>query len=108
VEVDVDNAKGILRPGAYVFVHFHLPAGARAVTVPSNTLLFRAEGLRAAVVRDGRVQLVPVTIGHDFGNAVEITSGLTPSDSVIVDPPDSLSGGAEVHPNVVKNAQGQS
>jgi RND family efflux transporter MFP subunit len=98
VEVDVDNAKGVLRPGAYVFVHFHLPAIGNSVTIPSNTLLFRAEGLRVGVVRDGRVQLVPVTIGQDFGNAVEITSGLTSSDEVILDPPDSLASGMQVHP----------
>jgi len=58
VEVDVDNAKGVLRPGAYVFVHFHLPAPGNAVTVPSNALLFRSEGLRVGAVRDNRVQLV--------------------------------------------------
>ena len=97
VEVDVDNADSHLRPGAYVFVHFHLPAGGSAVTVPSNTLLFRSEGLRVAIVRDNRVILVPVRIGHDFGNAVEITSGLTPNDSVILDPSDSLTDGMEVH-----------
>ena len=98
VEVDVDNSKGVLRPGAYVFVHFHLPAIGNSVTVPSNTLLFRAEGLRVGVVRDGRVQLVPVTIGQDFGNAVQITSGLTPTDEVILDPSDSLAAGMLVHP----------
>ena len=97
VEVDVNNADGHLRPGAYVFVHFHLPAGGTAVTVPSNTLLFRSEGLRAAVVRDNRVTLVPARIGHDFGNAVEITSGLAPNDSLILDPSDSLTDGMEVH-----------
>lgn len=97
VEVDVDNSNGRLRPGAYVFVHFDLPSGSTAVTVPSNALLFRSEGLRVAVVRDNRVVLVPVTIGHDFGNSVEITSGLTPNDAVILDPSDSLSDGMEVH-----------
>jgi len=97
VEVDVDNTKGLLRPGAYVFVHFDLPAIGNSVTIPSNTLLFRAEGLRVGVVRDGRVQLVPVTIGQDFGNAVEITSGLTATDVVILDPSDSLVSGMEVH-----------
>jgi RND family efflux transporter MFP subunit len=97
VEVDVDNAKGILRPGAYVFVHFRLPAIGNSVTIPSNTLLFRAEGLCVGVVRDGRVQLVPVTIGQDFGSAVEITSGLTPADEVILDPSDSLTSGMQVH-----------
>ena len=98
VEVDVDNGDSRLRPGAYVFVHFHLPSGGNAVTVPSNTLLFRSEGLRAGVVKNDRVSLVPVTIGHDFGNSVEVTSGLTPQDTVILDPSDSLSEGTEVHP----------
>ena len=98
VEVDVNNAKGVLRPGAYVFVHFRLPAIGNSVTIPSNTLLFRAEGLRVAVVRDGRVQLLPVTIGQDFGNTVEITSGLTPADEVVLDPSDSLASGMQVHP----------
>lgn len=98
VEVDVDNAGGRLRPGAYVFVHFHLPsAGNSNVTVPSNCLLFRAEGLRVGVVHDDHVRLVPVTIGHDFGRDVEITSGLTANDLIILDPSDSLTDGAEVH-----------
>ena len=99
VEVDVDNAKSVLRPGAYVFVHFHLPAIGNTVTIPSNTLLFRSEGLRVGVVHGGRVRLVPVTIGHDFGNSVEITSGLTAADEVILDPSDSLVNAMAVHPN---------
>ncbi|MGB0123927.1 MAG: efflux RND transporter periplasmic adaptor subunit [Silvibacterium sp.] len=107
VEVDVDNSKGVLRPGAYVFVHFHLPAIGNTVTIPSNTLLFRAEGLRVGVVRGDRVQLVPVTIGHDFGNSVEITSGLTAADEVILDPSDSLASGIQVHPRTA-TAGGQS
>jgi len=105
--VDVNNAKGVLRPGAYVFVHFQLPTIGNTVTIPSNALLFRAEGLRVGVVRGDRVQLVPVTIGHDFGSSVEITSGLTTDDEVILDPSDSLANGVEVHPRVV-NAGGQS
>jgi RND family efflux transporter MFP subunit len=107
VEVDVDNAKGVLRPGAYVFVHFHLPAIGNSVTIPSNALLFRAEGLRVGVVRNGRVQLVPVTIGQDFGNAVEIISGLSPADEVILDPSDSLASGMQVHAQM-PNGRGQS
>jgi len=106
VEVDVDNSKGVLRPGAYVFAHFHLPAIGNTVTIPSNTLLFRSEGLRVGVVRGDRVQLVPVTIGHDFGNSVEITSGLKTADEVILDPPDSLASGIEVHPQIA-NSRGQ-
>ena len=101
VEVDVDNSKGMLRPGAYVFVHFHVSPVENAVTVPSNTLLFRAEGLRVGVVRGDHVQLEPVTIGHDFGSSVEITSGLTTADEVVLDPSDSLASGVEVHPHIV-------
>jgi RND family efflux transporter MFP subunit len=107
VEVDVDNAKDVLRPGAYVFVHFHLPAIGNTVTIPSNALLFRAEGLRVGVVQGDRVQLVPVTIGHDFGSSVEITSGLSPADEVILDPSDSLASGIEVHPQIASTG-GQS
>jgi RND family efflux transporter MFP subunit len=107
VEVDVDNSKGVLRPGAYVFAHFHLPAIGNTVTIPSNTLLFRSEGLRVGVVRGDRVQLVPVTIGHDFGNSVEITSGVKTTDEVILDPADSLANGIEVRPQMV-NSKGRS
>jgi RND family efflux transporter MFP subunit len=99
VEVDVDNRDNKLLPGAYVFVHFHVPGGANTFTVPSNTLLFRAEGLRVGVVRDGRVQLVPMTIGHDYGGTVEVTSGLTASDDIVVDPSDSLTSGMQVRVN---------
>jgi len=53
VEVDVENAGGRLKPGAYVQVHLKMPEGARSLVVPANTLLFRREGLQVAVVRDG-------------------------------------------------------
>jgi RND family efflux transporter MFP subunit len=96
VEVDVDNSSGALLPGAYVFVHMKLPSGFNTVTVPSNALIFRSQGLQVGVVRDGRAQLVPITIGHDFGNSVEVTSGITPRDAVILDPSDSLITGAKV------------
>jgi len=96
VEVDVDNPRGELLPGAYVFVHLKLPKQIATVTVPANTLLFRAEGLQVAVVREGRAQLVPVTIGRDYGTTVEISAGLQPADQVIVAPSDSLTSGTRV------------
>ena len=96
VEVDVDNGTGRLFPGAYAFVHLKVPAGAGAVTIPSNALLFRAEGLRAGVVRNGRVTLAPISIGQDYGSAVEVLSGLKSGDAVIVNPSDSLADGAAV------------
>jgi RND family efflux transporter MFP subunit len=97
VEVDVDNPDGKLLPGAYAFVHLSLTREIRSVTVPANTLMFRKEGLRVAVVRDGRADLVPVVIGRDYGDKVEIVSGLEPSDQVILDPSDSLLSGTAVH-----------
>ena len=96
VEVDVDNPTGRLFPGAYAFVHLKVPASTGAVTIPSNALLFRSEGLRAGVVRDSRVVLTPITIGQDYGSAVEVLSGLTLNDAVIVNPSDSLADGAAV------------
>jgi RND family efflux transporter MFP subunit len=96
VEVDVDNPLGELLPGAYVFVHLKLPGQVATVTIPANTLLFRAEGLQVGVVRDGRAHLVPVTIGNDHGDTVEISAGLEPSDQVIVAPSDSLTSGTRV------------
>jgi RND family efflux transporter MFP subunit len=96
VEVDVDNPTGQLMPGAYVFVHLKLPEQTRSVTLPSNTLIFRKEGLQVGLVRDGKAELVPVKIGRDYGNSVEIVSGLQPTDAVIVDPSDSLVNGMAV------------
>ena len=95
-EVDVPNLDGQLLPGAFVFVHFKLPQTVRSVVVPSNTLLFRSEGLRVALVRDGRVHLTPVKIGRDYGSTVEVISGLQASDAVVLDPADSLVSGAPV------------
>jgi RND family efflux transporter MFP subunit len=100
VEVDVDNAQGRIKTGAYAFVHLTLPQSSRpsaeSLTIPANTLLFRSEGLRVGVVRNGRVNLVPITIGRDFGATVEVVAGLQPIDRVIVNPSDSLTAGSSV------------
>src|SRR5216683_155036 len=95
-EVDVPNPEGQLLPGSYVFVHFKLTQTVRSVVVPSNTLLFRSEGLRVALVRDGHVHLTPVKIGRDYGSSVEVISGIQASDAVVLDPADSLVSGAPV------------
>ncbi len=108
VEVDVNNTAGALRPGAYVFVHLHVPTREHTVTIPANALLFRSEGLRVGVVRHGRVQLVPVTIGQDFGGSVEITAGLSSDDAVILNPRDSLTTGSQVRPQFAAKHRGES
>ncbi|HEX3740713.1 MAG TPA: efflux RND transporter periplasmic adaptor subunit [Terriglobales bacterium] len=104
-EVDVPNPQGQLLPGSYAQVHLALKEQVQRLTVPSNALLFRAEGPRAAVVgADSKVQLRPVAIGRDFGNTVEILSGLEQSDSIVVSPSDSLENGQLVR---VAQTQGQ-
>jgi RND family efflux transporter MFP subunit len=96
MEVDVPNADHKLLPGQYAFVHLPIPPASSSMTLPSDTLLFRAEGLRVGVVRNGHVELTPVEIGHDYGAKVEITAGLTPQDQVILNPSDSLAQGEPV------------
>jgi RND family efflux transporter MFP subunit len=96
VEVDVDNPSGELMPGAYTQVHFKLPENVKSVVVPVNTLLFRKEGLQVGVVRNGKAELVNITPGHDYGDRMEILSGLQPNDAVILSPSDSLISGAPV------------
>ena len=96
VEVDVKNPTGELLPGSYVSVHFKLPAVSESLTVPANTLLFRAEGLRLVAVRDGKTVLIPVKIGRDFGDSVEIVHGVAATDQVIVNPSDSILSGQSV------------
>ena len=104
VEVDVDNSKGELLPGAYTEVHLKLKEGIPTLTIPVSALLFRQEGLRVAVARsDNTAQLEPVTLGRDFGDFAEITTGLTGQERVISNPPDSIIDGERL--NVVTGKQ---
>jgi RND family efflux transporter MFP subunit len=95
-EVEMENPGGEVLPGAYVVVRLRVGLATRGMTIPANALLFRSEGLRVAVVRDGRAELVPVKLGRDYGRTVEVVSGLTPADAVILDPADSLVSGTAV------------
>ena len=96
VEVDVPNPGDKLLPGAYVIVHFKVPSAGTSLTIPSNTLLFRAQGMQVGVVKDGHVQLTPVKIAADHGATVDVASGLTRSDAIILDPSDALQNGQAV------------
>ena len=95
-EIEVDNPRGELLPGAYVTVRLRLPGRIDAITIPANALLFRADGVRVGVAKNGVANLVPITIGRDFGAEVEVVSGLKPTDAVIENPADSLISGAAV------------
>lgn len=96
IEVDVDNPSGALLTGSYAEVHLAIPTLASTLLIPVNALIFRAEGLHVGIVRNGKVVVVPVTAGHDFGNQIEIVSGLSTDDQVVINPPDSITNGQPV------------
>jgi RND family efflux transporter MFP subunit len=96
IEIDVANPTGTLLTGSYAEVHLAVPTLVSTFLLPVNTLIFRSEGLQVGVVRDGKVALTAVTPGHDFGNQIEIVSGLKPDDKVIINPPDSIVTGQQV------------
>jgi len=95
-EVDVDNPSGELLPGAFLSVHFKLGSKVGTVVVPVNALIFRSQGMQVAVVRDDKAELVPITIGRDYGTEVEVLSGITARDRIIENPSDSLTSGTAV------------
>jgi RND family efflux transporter MFP subunit len=96
VEIDVANPTNTLLTGSYAEVHMKVATQASAFIIPVNTLIFRSEGLRVGVVKDGKATLTPVTPGHDFGNQIEIVAGLKADDQIIINPPDSVVTGQQV------------
>jgi RND family efflux transporter MFP subunit len=94
VELQVDNARGELFPGAYAEVHFKLAPAATTLRLPVNALIFRASGLQVATVgSDNRISLRKITQGRDFGKEVEVLSGIDANDRIVINPPDSASDG---------------
>jgi RND family efflux transporter MFP subunit len=97
VELELDNANHDVFPGAYAEVHFKLPANAESLRLPANTVLFRSAGLQVATVdSEKRVKLKSIVEGRDFGNTIEVLSGLGPDEAVILNPLDSLTDGVPV------------
>lgn len=100
VEIDIVNPKDEIKTGAYVLAHFRsADSGSKqagTLTIPANAVLFRSEGLRAAVVRDGKARLIPITVGRDYGTTLEVTSGLSRGEKLILNPSDSLVDGTLV------------
>jgi RND family efflux transporter MFP subunit len=96
-EIDVDNKSGELLAGSYVQAHLKLPAPEATTRLPVNALIFSSDGLQVAKFINGKAVLSTVTLGRDYGDSVEVLTGLTPADSVIVNPPDSLESGTPVN-----------
>ena len=97
VELEGDNSQRVILPGSYGQVKLTGAKPSPRLVLPANTILFRAQGLQVGVVgTNNTVELRQVQIGRDFGQTVEITSGVTPADHVIINPSDSLVSGMVV------------
>lgn len=97
-EFDIDNEKGELLAGSYAEVHLKLGIASAAFTLPVNAVIFGSEGLQVATVGDGdAVAISSITLGRDYGNNVEVLSGLSGRERVVINPPESLSAGQVVH-----------
>jgi RND family efflux transporter MFP subunit len=106
VELELDNARHEIFPGAYAEVHFSLPGNAHSLRLPATTVLFRAPGPQVATVDShNRVQLKSIVEGRDFGSSIEVLAGLDDGDQVVVNPPDSIINSVFVH--VLPPAAGQ-
>lgn len=96
IEVTLANKDGILLPGAYVQVLLPLQAS-QAMTIPTNALMIRGEGIRVALVdAESRVRLRPVKIGRNYGQNVEVLEGVAATDQLVLNPSDSLNDGDQV------------
>ncbi len=97
VQLAVDNEAGDLLPGAFANVRFELPMAAANLSVPASALIFDSSGARLATLgADNRVVFKPVTIARDFGNVIEISSGLLANDRIVDSPPDGIGKGDQV------------
>ena len=103
-EVDVPNKSGLLLPGGYAQVHLLVHVNNERLQVPVNALLFRSEGLRAVVIDENhRVRLQALSIGRDYGTSLEVLTGLKSDDWLVLNPPDAIENGQEVHVKEVAN-----
>jgi len=103
-EVDVPNKSGQLLPGGYAQVHLQVKVTGQRLQVPVNALLFRSEGLRAVVIdANHHTRLQSLAIGRDYGTSLEVLNGLKADDWIVLNPPDSLEDGQEVHVKEVNN-----
>jgi membrane fusion protein, multidrug efflux system len=95
-ELEVDNRKGEILTGSYGQVRLPEAKTPPTLTVPANTLMFRNEGPQVAVVTNDRVSFKTVSLGRDYGSAMEVKSGVEATDQIVVNPNDALSEGAAV------------
>ncbi|MDR3378288.1 MAG: efflux RND transporter periplasmic adaptor subunit [Verrucomicrobiae bacterium] len=98
VELLAPNPRGEILSGSYAQVRFTEGALPTVLTLSDSALIFRAQGMQAAVVdASNKVQLRSLTLGRDFGSTVEVLAGLDATNRVIMNPPDGITDGMLVH-----------
>ena len=97
MQLAIENPKGELRPGAFANVKLSLSSDVQPLSIPASALVFNNSGLRVATVTAGdRVLFKTVTIARDLGREIEIATGLSPDDRIIVTPLDGIADGDQV------------
>jgi RND family efflux transporter MFP subunit len=105
VEIRVPNPKNALIAGSFVQVMLPIQQDGSALIVPTNVLLFRADGPRVAIVdAQGHVRMRTVKLGTDFGSSVAVLSGVGADDRLVLNPADSLADGDVVTLQAVDSA----
>jgi RND family efflux transporter MFP subunit len=99
VEVDVDNGDGILSAGLYSIIHLQVHRSYPVINIPSQAVIFNQDGLRTAVVSEGKVELHKIDLDSDNGASVDVRVGLKPGDHVVLSPPANVSDGMRVQEN---------
>jgi RND family efflux transporter MFP subunit len=105
LEFELDNKDGALLSGGYAELHMNTPLAQANIMLPVNVLIFRKAGLQVAAVKDNHVALKTITVARDFGNQVEVSSGIDVGDRIIINPSDSLAQGQQV--NVITPVKGE-
>ena len=96
-EVQIPNSDNQLLPGMYATVSFGVQSPDPAVRIPATALIIRADGAQVAVVTsDQKVHYQKVVIARDYGNQLDLISGLEPGATIIVNVADGLLEGARV------------
>jgi multidrug efflux pump subunit AcrA (membrane-fusion protein) len=96
-EVDVDNRDGALAAGLYCILHLDIARSGPVIDIPSQAVIFNKDGLNAAIVEDGRIELRKLDLEADNGADVEVRAGLNPGDLVILSPPVNVANGMRVN-----------
>jgi multidrug efflux pump subunit AcrA (membrane-fusion protein) len=98
VELQADNSAGKFLAGSYCNVQFEIPADANLVRIPSTALVTGNQGTQVATLdSNDKVVVKRVQLGRDFGDSVEVIAGLSPSDRIVDNPPETLTAGDRVH-----------